>query len=107
MGPRQKTMSKKFIQITSGWIPVSILVLFAIAFVAGQARARVENEFGASAVPATDLIIVSGTQQGRDRESGRVVVDRIPWVLPRFRFSVEPQKIGAGSGEPWGDVPSL
>ena len=30
------TMSKRFIQLTSGWIPVSVLLLFAAALVTGQ-----------------------------------------------------------------------
>ena len=31
-------MRKKFIQLTSGWIPVSVLLLFAVALVTAQAR---------------------------------------------------------------------
>ena len=37
-------MSKKFIQMTSGWIPVSVLLLFAAALVTGQARANLPAE---------------------------------------------------------------
>lgn len=29
-------MKKKFIQMTSGWIPVSVLLLFVLAFVTAQ-----------------------------------------------------------------------
>ena len=37
-------MSNKFIQMTSGWIPVSVLLLFAAALVTGQARANLPAE---------------------------------------------------------------
>jgi hypothetical protein len=43
-------MSKKFIQLTSGWIPVSVLLLLAAALVTGQAQANLPVE--AKAVPA-------------------------------------------------------
>jgi hypothetical protein len=43
-------MSKRFIEMTSGWIPVAVLLLFAAALVTGQARARLGDEIGA--VPA-------------------------------------------------------
>jgi hypothetical protein len=33
-------MSKRFIHLTSGWIPVSMLCLLAVALVEGQARAN-------------------------------------------------------------------
>lgn len=45
-------MHKQFIQLTSGWIPVSVLVLFTAALVAGQARANLPNEIKAVPVPA-------------------------------------------------------
>jgi len=100
-------MSKKFIQMTSGWIPVSILVLFAIAFVAGQARARQQIELGASAVPGVEILNASETQRRPDHASGRMVIERMLRASAKFRFSVEPQKFGSGSGDPWTDVPSL
>lgn len=37
-------MSKKFIQLTSGWIPVSVLLLFAAALVMGQDRSGLPQE---------------------------------------------------------------
>lgn len=38
-------MKKQFIQFTSGWIPVSVLLLLAVALVAGQARANLPAEY--------------------------------------------------------------
>jgi hypothetical protein len=43
-------MKKQFIRLTSGWIPVSVLILFAIALVAGQARANLPDEITAAPV---------------------------------------------------------
>ena len=47
----QAEMKKQFIRLTSGWIPVSVLVLFTIALVAGQARASLSEETRATPVP--------------------------------------------------------
>jgi len=43
-------MKKQFIRLTSGWIPVSVLVLFTIALIAGQARANLPGEIKATPV---------------------------------------------------------
>jgi len=45
-------MKKQFIRLTSGWIPVSVLVLFTAALVAGQARANLPNDIQAAPVTA-------------------------------------------------------
>ena len=37
-------MRKRFIQLTSGWIPVSVLLLFAFALVTAQARGDIPVE---------------------------------------------------------------
>lgn len=37
-------MSKQFIQMTSGWIPIAVLALLAAALIAGQARANLPQE---------------------------------------------------------------
>jgi hypothetical protein len=56
-------MSKKFIQMTSGWIPVSVLLLFAAALIAGQARANLPADLKAVPAPmsaASMHIVVTG-----------------------------------------------
>jgi branched-subunit amino acid transport protein AzlD len=59
-------MKKQFIKATSGWIPVSLLVMLTIALIAGQARANLPNEVRAvpapvavtlvNAVPSADML---------------------------------------------------
>lgn len=44
-------MRKQFIRITSGWIPVSILALLAIALIAGQARANLPKDLVTAQIP--------------------------------------------------------
>lgn len=50
-------MRKRFIRLTSGWIPVSVLALFVVALVAGQARANLPNEIKAAPVPSSTTAI--------------------------------------------------
>ncbi len=52
-------MSKQFIQMTSGWIPVSVMVLLAIAVIAGQARANLAHETRVSPLGASTAIRLS------------------------------------------------
>ena len=52
-------MRNRFIQLTSGWIPVSVLLLFAAALVAGQDRANLSPD--ASAAPVASELTVSVT----------------------------------------------
>lgn len=57
-------MNKQFIQVTNGLLPVAVLALLAVAFIAGQARAHLPGTMGhaddslmtpaASVVPAID-----------------------------------------------------
>ncbi len=72
-------MKKQFIQATSGWIPVSVLVLFTIALVAGQARANLPNEIKAASVPAitTSVNIVLSADALRKLEALPLVVDKL------------------------------
>lgn len=54
-------MSKRFIQMTSGWIPIAVLLLFAAALVTGQARAKLPEDIGVlptapAAAPSLDVV---------------------------------------------------
>jgi hypothetical protein len=51
---RQAEMKDQFIRLTSGWIPVSVLVLFTIALIAGQARANLPHEVTAAPAHSTE-----------------------------------------------------
>jgi hypothetical protein len=46
-------MKKQFIQLTTGWIPVSVLGMLMVALVAGQARANLSAEL--KAVPTAPI----------------------------------------------------
>jgi hypothetical protein len=72
-------MKQQFIQLTSGWIPVSMLALFAIALIAGQARANLPNEIKAAPVPATttSVSIVLNVDVLRKLEALPLVVDTL------------------------------
>jgi hypothetical protein len=72
-------MKNRFIQLTSGWIPVSVLLLFTIALVAGQARANLPNELKAAPVPTitTSVNIVLNAEMLRQLESLPLVVDTL------------------------------
>ena len=50
---RRGQMQKQFIRMTSGWIPVSVMALLAIALIAGQARANLPKEAVTAHVPLT------------------------------------------------------
>lgn len=72
-------MSKQFIRITSGWIPVSVLLLCTVALVAGQADANLPNAVKATPQPAPgvaiDIVLSRHMQEKLD--SLAVVVDTL------------------------------
>ena len=70
-------MQKQFIQLTSGWIPVSVLALFTAALVMGQAQANLPEEVKAAPVPAmtTSVSIILNTDVLQKLEALPVVVD--------------------------------
>jgi len=72
-------MQKQFIQLTSGWIPVSVLVLFTAALVMGQARANLSNEIKAVPVPAvtTSVSIVLNADILQKLEALPLAVDTL------------------------------
>lgn len=57
---RRKTMSKRFIQLTSGWIPVAVLLLLAAALVSGEPRTDLaKGVTAAPTAPAADVEAVT------------------------------------------------
>jgi NAD/NADP transhydrogenase alpha subunit len=72
-------MNKNFIQVTNGLLPVGLLALLAVAFVAGQARANLPNQVTSTAHPvlsSTASIILSADVL-RSAESLPQVVDTL------------------------------
>ena len=77
--PGEKTMSNKFIQLTSGWIPVSVMLLFAAALVMGQDRTGLPQENLLLASP-TVPVATPGLLDPNDHvrlESIRMFVDSV------------------------------
>ena len=72
-------MKKQFIRLTSGWIPVSVLILFTVALVAGQARANLPNEIKAAPMlpTTTSITVVLTSDMLRKLESLPLVVDTL------------------------------
>lgn len=96
-------MSKRFIEITSGWIPVSLLLLFTVALVTEQAAANLSNESRAIpqvATPAAVTVVISRDALGKI-ESVSDIVDTV-LALPsnielRIDARVFPVKDEAGA----------
>ena len=83
------TISKRFIQLTSGWIPVSVLLLFAAALVSGQDRAEPPAPHS---VPSIS-IDTPGLLDVDDRmriESIRLFVDAILPMPETVEISISP-----------------
>jgi hypothetical protein len=75
----KETMRKRFIQLTSGWIPVSVLLLFATALVLGQDRSGMQEEGVPFAEPEAS-VVTHGFLDSNDRtrlESIRRFVDTV------------------------------
>ena len=53
--PGKERMSRKFIKVTSGWIPVSVLLLCTVALVTGGQGADVQAEAAVLETPSVDL----------------------------------------------------
>ncbi|MGI9202814.1 MAG: hypothetical protein ACR2Q3_02320 [Woeseiaceae bacterium] len=71
-------MSKQFIQMTSGWIPIAVMVLLAAALIAGQARANLPYEHRSAPVPAAVPVkIVLNTEMLKRLDALPAVVDSL------------------------------
>ena len=56
MIPDRQRMSQKFIRLTSGWIPVSVLILLATALIMGRDDSLQAREAAAPAAPAATVV---------------------------------------------------
>ncbi len=88
--PGEKTMSNKFIQMTSGWIPVSVLLLFAAALVMGQDRSGLP---AADELPAEPTVMITspGLLNANDHvrlETIRLFVDSVLPMPETIRISI-------------------
>ncbi len=77
---RQLQMKKQFIRLTTGWIPVSVLLLFTIALIAGQARANLPSEIKAAPVLpvlTTSVSVVRGADMSEKLEALPHLLDTV------------------------------
>ncbi len=99
---RQQDMKKQFIQITSGWIPVSVLALFAVALIEGQARANLPDEIRAVPLPTvtTSVKVVLNADIVRKLEVLPLVVDSLLALPSDLEVSFDTRIISPiGNGE--------
>jgi len=84
-------MSKKFIQLTSGWIPVSVLLMFVVALVTGQARANLPSEIKATPAPmvTTSINVVLHSQMFEKLETLPLVIDTLLALPAEIELSID------------------
>lgn len=94
-------MKKRFTQLTSGWIPISVLLLFTIALVAGQARANLPNEIKAAPVPAamTSINVVLNSDMLKKLEALPLVVDTLLALPSDVELSIDARIISPHQGD--------
>ncbi|MDA0678868.1 MAG: hypothetical protein O3A13_00665 [Proteobacteria bacterium] len=88
-------MKKRFIQLTSGWIPVSVLLLFTVALIAGQARANLPGDLRAEPVPAATSTIddVTGVKLRWSPETLPLIVESLPVLPYGFEIAIDGRHI--------------
>ena len=92
-------MSRKFIRITSGWIPVSVLLLFAAALVTGgEPQSGLQNQPTVVDVPSAELHEQIRSTL-RDVDSVRVLVDSLGYLPDRVELIID-AGISSGSKAP-------
>ena len=72
-------MNKQFIQVTNGLIPVAVLALLSVAFIAGQARANLPGNATAAAIPVvtTGVSVLFSAEMLKKAESLPQVLEAI------------------------------
>jgi len=96
-------MDKRFIQLTSGWIPVFVLLLLAAALAMGQGSSDAPGERVHLATPATSNE-APGLLDANDRaklESIRIFVDSFLPMPESIQITVDTTiDTGAGGAQP-------
>ena len=83
----RQSMGEKFIQWTSGWIPASVLLLFATALVMGQDRPVTAEPQSLPAAPVVMPALPSPTDQ-IPLESIRNIVDSVLPIPETIQISI-------------------
>lgn len=84
-------MSKQFIQMTSGWIPIAVMALLAAALIAGQARANLGQEYKPALISAASMPvkIELHTEKLQKLEVLPAVVDRLLAMPINIELSID------------------
>ena len=84
-------MNKQFIQVTNGMLPVAMLVLLAVAFVAGQARANLPGQVSAVSAPqaSSDANILFSAETLKKAESLPHVLNAILSIPDEVELTIQ------------------
>lgn len=95
-------MSKRFIELTTGWIPIAVMMLFAAALVTEQGSANFPG--GLAALPATPETPHSRFEgpHGRDVDEIAVMLESIVELPSDLRLILDATilVLDAGAGAP-------
>jgi hypothetical protein len=83
-------MNKQFIQVTNGLLPVGLLALLAVAFIAGQARANLPNQVTSTAHPilSSSASIILSADVLRSAESLPQVLDSLMTLPAEIQLNI-------------------
>jgi len=84
-------MNKQFIQVTNGMLPVAMLALLAVAFIAGQARANIPHEVAAASAPTVigNANILFSVEALKKAESLPHVLDAILSIPDEVELTIQ------------------
>lgn len=84
-------MNKQFIQVTNGMLPVAMLALLAVAFIAGQARANLPSEVAAASAPTviSNASILFSVEALKKAESLPHVLDAILSIPDEVELTIQ------------------
>jgi hypothetical protein len=84
-------MNKQFIQVTNGMLPVAMLALLAVAFIAGQARANLPSEVAAASAPTviSNASILFSVEALKKAESLPHVLDAILSIPNEVELTIQ------------------
>lgn len=81
-------MNKQFIQVTNGLLPVTVLALLVVAFIAGQARANIPGKATAAASFATNGGVTLSSDMLQNAESLPQVLETIMTLPTEFELNI-------------------
>lgn len=93
-------MNKQFIQVTNGLLPVTVLALLVIAFIAGQARANIPRTATAAASFTTNAGLTLSADGLQKAESLPQVLETLMNIPVEFELDIRLLRKGTRSKGP-------